>query len=254
MLVAYDGAAFHGFAPNDGVPTVGGILAAALSRIVGSDVELTCAGRTDTGVHGWGQVVSFNAPPLDPRRIQRSLNGMCAPGIVVRSIAQAADDFDARFSAQSRTYRYRVLNREVPDPHLHTATWHVWDELDLDAMNQAGQDLVGEHDFASFCRKRMVTVDGQEIEATLAREVLSVQWGRSLPQFDGDPGADIIELWVSATAFCHQMVRAITGTLVDVGRGRIAVDAIPSIIEARDRSAAGGLAPPQGLTLWSVAY
>jgi tRNA pseudouridine38-40 synthase len=254
MLVAYDGAAFHGFAANPGVATVAGTLAKSMQRILGYEPTLTCAGRTDAGVHGWGQVVSFDGDLGDSDRLIRSLNALCGPSLVVRSIDVAADDFDARFSAVARTYRYRVLNRDVPDPFVASTTWHVVDQLDLEAMNRAGRDLVGEHDFGSFCRKRMVHVGGEEIAASLTREVSGVEWSRIQARFVGDSDTDIIELWISARAFCHQMVRAITGTLVDVGRGRIAPDAIPAILSARDRNAAGPVAPPHGLTLWSVDY
>lgn len=247
MTVAYDGAAFHGFAPNPGVATVAGTLVSSMRRVLGYEPQLAIAGRTDTGVHGWGQVVSFDAADtLDVERLAHSLNSMCAPSIVVRDAAPAPDDFDARFSALSRTYRYRVLNRRVPDPFCHHLTWHVPDALDVAAMNAAADALVGEHDFSSFCRKRRITVGDTEIEASLVRDVLSAEWS--------DAGGDIVELWISATAFCHQMVRSITGTLVDVGRGRIAADAVPAILAACDRAAAGTVAPPQGLTLWAVEY
>ncbi len=246
MLVAYDGAAFHGFAPNPGVATVVGTLVQSMRRILGYEPQLAMAGRTDSGVHGWGQVVSFDASPMDTTRFQHSINGLCAPAIVVRSIDQAPDDFDARFSARSRTYRYRVLNRAIPDPFLHALTWHVHEPVDLLAMNAGAAHLLGEHDYASFCRKKRITVGDTEIEASLVREVLSAEWSEA--------GDDVVELWITATAFCHQMVRSITGTLVDVGLGRMEPDAIPAILAARDRNTAGRVAPPHGLTLWSVDY
>lgn len=246
MTVAYDGAAFHGFAPNPGVATVVGTLVQTMRRILGYEPMLAMAGRTDSGVHGWGQVVSFDASPMDTARFQRSVNGLCAPAIVVRSIEQAPDDFDARFSARSRTYRYRVLNRAVPDPFLCGLTWHVPEPLDVVAMNTGAAHLLGEHDFASFCRRKKITVGDAEIEASLVRDVVSAQWGEAED--------DVVELWITATAFCHQMVRSISGTLVDVGLGRIEPGSIPAILAARDRNAAGRVAPPHGLTLWSVDY
>lgn len=246
-LVAYDGGEFHGFAPNEGVATIGGALNEALGRVTGTPVAVACAGRTDTGVHGLGQVISFDAPDdVDPARIQHSINRMLGPTIAVRDLGVAADDFDARFSAKSRTYRYRILNRAVPDPFLRTTTWHLPGDLDLAAMNDAARALVGEHDFASFCRKKVVTVDGVELEADLTREVRSIRWARAED--------DLVDHWITATAFCHQMVRAITGTLVEVGLGRRAGDSLAATLAARDRQAAGALAPPHGLTLWSVEY
>jgi tRNA pseudouridine38-40 synthase len=254
MVVSYDGAAFHGFAANPGVATVAGTLAQSMRRVLGYEPALTCAGRTDAGVHGWGQVVSFDAAPFDMERVLRSLNGLCAPAVVVRSIDEAPPDFDARFSALARTYRYRVLNRHVPDPFLAATTWHVHDVLNVDEMNAAGAALIGEHDFTSFCRRRVMVVSGESVAASRRREVLSLEWQHVAPRFEGDGDGDLVELWITATAFCHQMVRSITGTLVDVGRGRIQAEAIAGILEARDRSAAGRVAPPHGLTLWSVAY
>ena len=246
-LVAYDGAPYHGFAANPGVVTVAGTLCDALARVLGCPIELASAGRTDRGVHAWGQVISFDGPTdIDPLTLRRSLNRLCAPSIVVRDVSGAEDHFHARFSACSRTYRYQVLNREVPDPFLRHTTWHLRHELDLEAMNTAGTHLLGEHDFSSFCRKKLVRVGGEEVEASLVRDVLSLEWV-SQPH-------DLIVCSITASAFCHQMVRAITGTLVDVGRGRIGPETLPDILAARDRRAAGALAPARGLTLWSVQY
>lgn len=246
-LVAYDGAAFHGFAANPGVATIGGTLATSMQRVLGYEPVLSCAGRTDRGVHAWGQVVSFDAADtVDCGTLQRSLNALCAPAIVIRELDAAPPDFDARFSARARTYRYRILNRTWPDPFLHATTWHVPHDLDVDAMDTAGQHLVGEHDFSSFCRKRLVRVGGEVIEASLVREVLSLEWRAA--------DDDVVELWISATAFCHQMVRAITGTLVEVGSGKRSPASLPATLAAGDRHSAGALAPPGGLTLWSVDY
>lgn len=246
MLVAYDGAEFHGFAANPGVATVAGTLQQSLRRILGYEATLTCAGRTDAGVHGWGQVVSFDAGEFSLRKVQQSLNKLCGPAIVVRELEVADDHFDARHSAKARLYHYRVLNRRVPDPFLHRTTWQVSADLDLDAMNAGGAHLLGEHDFASFCRKRHVRTEDGTVEASLTRLVEELQWER-LPD-------DIVRLTIGASAFCQQMVRSIAGTLVDVGTGKFTPDDIPAILAARDRNAAGQVAPPQGLTLMSVTY
>lgn len=245
-MVAYDGAAFHGFAANPGVATVAGAIDDAISRVTGAEVQSSCAGRTDSGVHGWGQVISFDVPDdTDAPQLQHRLNRILGPAIVVRDVSPVTGDFDARFSAQSRTYRYRILNRPHDDPFTHHLSWHVTGALDVAAMRVAATHLVGEHDFASFCRKKMVMVGGVEQEADLTREVLEIE---ILP--DGD----LIDVWLTANAFCHQMVRSIVGTLVEVGLLKRSIDSIPATIAARDRRAAGALAPPHGLTLWSVAY
>ena len=244
--VAYNGSGFHGFAVNPGVRTVAGDIEAALERVVGQPVTLTCAGRTDRGVHGRGQIISFELPEgaPDPSRIESSINGLCKPGIVVRDVMVVGDDFDARFSATYRRYRYQVLNATHADPLRVNTAWHVWLPLDMEAMNVAAGHFVGEQDFASFC-KRVKVADGEPEKSTV-RHVLSAEWRAA------DDG--VLEFWVQATAFCHQMVRSFVGTCVDVGLGRIAADAIPEILAAKDRTEAGQVAPPHGLTFWEVGY
>ncbi len=245
--VAYNGSGFHGFAANRDVRTVAGDLETALATIVGEPVTITCAGRTDKGVHGRGQVISFEVPDdvrADPHRIQQSLNGLCKPNIVVRDIAIADDDFDARFSAQWRQYRYQVLVSPHPDPLRAHTSWHVNTPLDLEVMNEAATHLLGEQDFTSFC-KRVKVAEG-EPEKSMVRRVLEAAWIST--------DDEIVEFWVKSTAFCHQMVRSFVGTLVDVGIGKFAADDIPKILEAQDRLAAGQVAPPQGLTFWEVRY
>jgi tRNA pseudouridine38-40 synthase len=246
LLVAYDGSGFHGFWPNAGVTTVGGTLVAALEQVLGTAIEMTCAGRTDSGVHAWGQVVTFDAQAdgLDLARLQQSVNKLCGPAIVVREATEVEPGFDARGSARSRTYRYTVLNRPFPDPFLHASTWHVAEPLDLRAMVLACDPLIGSHDFSSFCRRPTVA-EGQE-PASLTRRVTDARW----VELDDDR----LRFEITANAFCHQMVRSIVGLLVDVGRGRTRAGDVLAIIRAKDRRAARSLAPPQGLCLWSVAY
>ena len=241
--VAYDGGPFHGFAVNEGVRTVGGDLTEALARRLRQSVELTCAGRTDAGVHAWGQVVSFNAPDgTDLLGTRTAVNRMLAPAIVVRAVDAAPADFDARFSATSRTYRYTVLNRDVPDPFLAATAWHYPRPLDIDAMNTAAEAIVGEHDFTSFCR-RQHTADGTE--KSRVRDVFRAEW---------TTGDDLLRFEIEASSFCHQMVRSIAGALVDIGADRRPPEAMAAILAAKDRSGVPNLAPPHGLCLWQVAY
>lgn len=246
MLVAYDGGGYRGFAANPGVATVAGDIEEALAKIAGQSITLTCAGRTDAGVHATGQVVSFDCPTLDIEKVQHSLNKLCAPAIAVRELQVAANDFDARHSATSRRYHYRVLNSAVPDPLLRHTTWRVTHPVDLAAMQQAAQHFVAEQDFSSFCRKRLVGTPDGEVEASLTREVTHLR-----VELDGD---DVLRVSIEASAFCQQMVRSITGTLVDVGLGKFAPDDVVAMLAARDRNAAGQVAPPQGLTLVHVGY
>ena len=235
--LAYDGTDFHGYAIQRQVRTVQGALEAALARHTGP-VRTAVAGRTDRGVHASGQVVSFVVDePIDTDRVARSLNRQLGPEIAVTALSQAPDGFDARFSATSRRYRYTIANSAIHDPLAARTSWHVADRLDVDAMNRGVAALVGEHDFASFCRP----AEGR----TTDRRVLSARWTRT---------GDLVEFVIEAAAFCHQMVRSIVAVCVDVGRGRLEAESVAGILDARDRAAARGTAPPQGLVLVFVGY
>lgn len=247
LLVAYHGASFHGFAPQPGLATVVGALGAAIERVVRTPVELTGAGRTDAGVHGWGQVVSADLPAdTDLDDLVRRLNKLCGPAIVVRAARWTAPDFDARFSALWRHYRYDVWNDPVPNPFLAATTWHVPAPLRLWVMQAACAPLIGEHDFSSFCRRPKLP--GDEPPPSMVRRVLAATW----TEVDDTPG--VVRFDIRANAFCHQMVRSIVGMLVDVGLGRRSAGEITAVLRAKDRNAAGQVAPPHGLTLWEVGY
>jgi tRNA pseudouridine38-40 synthase len=248
LTVAYDGTDFHGFAVNGEMRTVMGELSAAVARVVRRPVHLTGAGRTDAGVHGWGQVVSGLIPDdTDLGRLQRSLNGLCRPDIVVRSAEWAEPDFSARFSATSRRYHYDIWNHVDPNPLLARTAWHVRTPLDLAAMNEAAAALIGDHDFSSFCRRPDVH-PGQPVPS-LVRRLTVADWSLVDSHF-----GSITRFDIAATSFCHQMVRSIVGTLVDVGRGRRSVASFRETLEALDRSTASAVAPPHGLVLWDVDY
>ena len=246
LTVAYDGSGFHGFAANDGVRTVGGTLAEALGRVLrlGGPIELACAGRTDRGVHALGQVVSFDAPAgTDLDELARSINHLCGPAIAVREPQVVPSDFDARHSALARRYRYLVLNRPDPDPFLARSAWHIEPPLDVAAMTLACDPFIGEHDFSAFCR-RPKRSDG--VEVSLQRRVVEAAWH---VEPDG-----LLRFEIEASAFCHQMVRSVVGTMVDVGRGRRRAGDVRGVLASRDRGKAGDLAPPHGLSLWLVRY
>jgi tRNA pseudouridine38-40 synthase len=240
LVVAYDGTDFRGFAAQADQRTVAGVLQRALAKVLRTEVDLACAGRTDAGVHAWGQVVSFEAPPgVDVDRIGASLNGMLGPEVVVRSAELVRAGFDARRSARWRAYRYTVVHRAVPDPFLARYAWHVPEPLDVRALRMAADPFVGEHDFGSFCRK------GPQ-GSTTVRRVIESTWH--------ELGEGILRYDIRATAFCWQMVRSIVGTLVDAGRGRRRPGDMLAILRAGDRNAAGTVAPPHGLCLWEVGY
>jgi tRNA pseudouridine38-40 synthase len=252
FVVSYRGSAFHGAARNPGVRTVVGDIVAAMGRVLGREPEPTLAGRTDAGVHAWGQVMSLDLPAAtDLGDLVRRVNKMCAPDLALRDPQWVDSSFDARFSATARTYRYHLWNDPVPNPLLHGLVWHVPSALDIGEMTRAGRALLGEHDFSSFCRRPDSPADGTD-GPSMVRRLTALDWTGS--DHDGSGSASLVRCEITGSAFCHQMVRSIVGTLVDVGRGRIAADAIDGILAARDRSAAGAVAPPDGLVLWSVDY
>ncbi len=249
LLVAYHGSGFHGFAEASGQRTVMGELRSALERVVQSATEPVGAGRTDAGVHAWGQVVSVDLPSTtEIDRLAHRLTRMCGPAIVVRSAEWCTDPgFSARFSAVYRHYRYDVLNTPSPVPALLATTWHVAAPLQLWAMQLACDPIIGEHDFSSFCRTPKVR--DEQPAPSLRRRLMSARWSEAASDY-----GTLLRFEVRANAFCHQMVRSLVGTMVDVGAGRIHAGEMRSIMLRRDRSAAGQVAPPHGLTLWDVGY
>jgi tRNA pseudouridine38-40 synthase len=264
LLIAYDGAAFRGFAVQPEVPTVAGALRAALQRTsrLSEPPVITCAGRTDAGVHARGQVVHVDLPPIpyDAAGLARAINRQLAPEIVVRRAEEVGGDFDARRSATGRTYRYLVWNALEPDPLLARIAWHVRDPLDLVAMRTATDVLLGTHDFRSFCRRRPGT-DGSE---PLVRRVTRAQWsidqGPEATDADGaapvagETPARLLRFEIAANSFCHQMVRSLVGSLVEVGRGREHAAGLMERLRAASRHAMPDPAPAAGLCLVAVDY
>jgi tRNA pseudouridine38-40 synthase len=244
LVVAYDGTDFRGFAAQRDQRTVEGTLLDALEKVLRSPREvlgLVCAGRTDAGVHAWGQVVSIQTlAEADPERVRKALNGMLAPEIVVRRCQRADPSFDARRSAKWRRYQYTIVNRPEPDPFLARYAWWLPDPLDISRLRLAADPFVGEHNFASFCRK------GPE-GSTTVRRVLDSQWLE-------DDGSGVLTYEIRATAFCWQMVRAIVGTMIDAATDKLRPGDIMNILRANNRQAAGRLAPPHGLSLQQVGY
>ena len=252
LVVSYDGAGFRGFAAQAGQRTVAGELAAAIATVVRHDVELTCAGRTDAGVHALGQVVHVDVrTDFDLARLVKGVNAMVGPAVVVRRALVAPEGFDARRAALARHYRYLVLQADSPDPLLGPVSWHVADGLDLRAMQAAADALLGEHDFRAFCRRP----PGSEPGRPIVRLVLDARWCEQQPRPDGlAPHERLLRFDVSARSFCHQMVRSMVGTLVEVGRGRLRAADVPAMLREGDRSRGTTMAPPQGLCLVSVDY
>jgi tRNA pseudouridine38-40 synthase len=259
LTLAYNGAPFYGFAKQEGIPTVAGELTETLEKILNHEVELTAAGRTDTGVHAWGQVVNFDTKktakalanisfhddsdenyPGELPGLMRALNKLLAPNIVIREASVASKDFSARHSAKSRTYKYTVLNSPIADPFIAHTSWHVEPPLELAAMRLACDPVVGNHDFAAFCKQ------SENPNATTTRRVLSAEWN--------EVGENILQFEITAYAFCHNMVRSLVGTMVDMGLGRLKAGEMAAIIRSKKRENAGTVAPPHGLCLWNVEY
>jgi tRNA pseudouridine38-40 synthase len=241
LTIAYDGTGFRGWAKqrDPSIRTIEGSLSELLERVLQEPVKLSVAGRTDAGVHARGQVTSFRTTAsVPPERIIRAVNGRLAPEVVVFDAGEAPDDFDARFSATAREYRYRIDEREPPDPFVARYVWSRPGHLALRPMRAAAGTLVGEHDFASFCRH-----PGDDRSTV-----------RHLTHLTVARRGQALEIRAVADAFLHQMVRSLAGTLVAVGEGRLDPGSMPRILAARDRAAAGELAPARGLTLERVHY
>lgn len=248
MTVAYNGVPFAGFARQPGQLTVQGSIEEALSLIFRTPIETVCAGRTDSGVHARGQVVSFSVPAEEWQqrseyKFLRSMNALTHEDISIRSVEEREPGFSARFSATMREYRYFICTDKAAPLLMKNFCWHVPKDLDVAAMREAAAYLIGEHDFKSFC-----VAASAEGKSTM-RNVFQVSvdhselWGESL-----------IVITVKGNAFLHSMVRTIVGTLVAVGTGHRTPDWVLNVLEARDRGAAGENAPAQGLVFWRVSY
>ena len=242
MRVAYDGSGFSGFARNPGVHTVEAALESALTESLRHPVKVSCAGRTDRGVHARGQVISLDADEshFEPHALGRALNRRLGPEIAVDRIEVAPAAFDARLSCTGRHYRYHVLNRPVHDPLRRHHLWHVPVPLDVDAMNAAAEGLIGLHDFTAFSKRNK----SRPTEVFL-RRVHAAEWARD---------DDVLRFDITANAFTHQMVRSLVGMLTAIGSGRREVDDLAVVLASLDRGLAPSPAPPTGLVLWEALY
>lgn len=250
--IAYDGVGFAGWARQPGQRTVQECLAVALRHVLRSNAELalTGAGRTDAGVHARGQVAHVDVDPagidpvlvqqadvLDTATVLRRLRGALPDDVSVTAVAIAPEDFDARFSALARRYSYTVCDNVTgPDPLDRGHVLHHPRPLDHERMNTAGARLLGEHDFAAFCRTRP--------DGTTVRRLLALRWARE----------EYLVLTVRADAFCHSMVRALVGGLLPVGDGRRPVDWPAQVLASRQRHPAAVVAPAHPLVLEEVEY
>lgn len=241
LVVGYDGTEFSGFQRQRGVPTVQESIEIAIATMTGVRATVRGAGRTDAGVHAVRQLAAFQTVAKIPDKGWRlGLNSKLPPSIVVADARTVQDDFDPRRASAGKRYRYQLLLSPVRDPLLRNRVWHLWGDINLDAMQREAAVLVGTHDFAAF---RAADCE----RTTTTRTIFEVKLTRD---FDGHRG--LVTIDVTGTAFLKNMVRVIVGTLVDVGRGRLAEGTVRARLTDRDRTRAGITAPAQGLILDEV--
>ncbi len=239
LTLAYDGTRFVGWQRQADGESIQGLIEDALARFEGAPVVAHGAGRTDAGVHALGQVASVRVTfGHDTATLTRALNAQLPAEIRVLSVEEMAPDFHARFSARLKTYEYRVRNAAIADPFLRAYEWHVPEPLDVDAMRRAAAALVGTHDFSAF---RSVGTDTNETVRTLVRSDVTRDGG-------------IVRYEVAGNGFLRHMVRAIAGTLVEIGRGWRAPENIDALLRGGVRGDAGATAPAHGLFLVRVDY
>lgn len=249
-VVSYDGTDYAGFQRQVDVPTVQETLERALGEVTQETITVHAAGRTDAGVHAVGQVVAFDTSwrhGVD--ELQRAMNAVLPPDVAVRELEEAVSDFHPRFDARRRAYRYRVHRGPIRWPLARRYSLHMPYALDVEAMEEAAQVLVGEHDFATFGRP-------PQGEVTV-RRVFRAGWGEARdagPFHSNEGGGTFLRFDIEANAFLYRMVRSIVGTLLDVGQGRMSVDAFEEAFASCERDRAGKTAAPHGLCLIKVTY
>jgi tRNA pseudouridine38-40 synthase len=241
ITIAYDGTEFVGWQRQATGASIQGVVEEAARALEGCDVTVTGAGRTDAGVHAFGQVASFSLTrTIAPAALVRALNARLPGDVRVVAAEEVLPAFHARFAARSKTYHYRMWNADVVLPFERRYTWHVVGDLDVPAMAAAARLVEGHHDFAAF---QVVGSDPVSTDRIVVRS--QIHRGERSP---------LIVYDVEGSGFLRHMVRSIVGTLVEIGRGRRTPDWMAEVIESRRRGAAGPSAPPQGLFLMAVAY
>lgn len=239
LIVAYDGTEYSGWQIQPEAPTIEMYLDKAIRELTGENVHVTGASRTDAGVHAYGNVAVFDTESTIPGdRFTFALNRFLPDSIVIQDSWEVSVDFHPRHCNTRKTYEYRILNTAVPLPQKRNFTWHVAGSIDIEKMKEAAAYIVGEHDFKSFCCVR-----------TQAESTVRIIYSLEVLQ----EGSEII-IRIKGNGFLYNMVRIITGTLIQVGKGRFKPEYVNQMLEAKDRTVAGQTAPPQGLTLVGIEY
>lgn len=239
VTLAYDGTGYSGWQLQEGWPTIQGVFGDALARMEGSYVVTHGAGRTDAGVHAEGQVVSFRlSKEWDGATLRRALNANLPFEVRVMEAARAPEAFHARYDAKGKTYRYRIHQAAVMNPFQLRYAWHYPYALDVERLREAGQVLIGTHDFTAF------TVSASDVRTSV----------RTLREFRVEREGPDIRFHFSGDGFLRYQVRTMVGALVETTRGRLKAGAISRLLESRDRMLAGAPAPARGLTLMKVEY
>ena len=239
LIVAYDGTEYSGWQIQPEAPTIEMYLDKAIRELTGENVHVTGASRTDAGVHAYGNVAVFDTESTIPGdRFTFALNRFLPDSIVIQDSWEVSVDFHPRHCDTRKTYEYRILNTAVPLPQKRNFTWHVAGSIDIEKMKEAAAYIVGEHDFKSFCCVR-----------TQAESTVRIIYSLEVLQ----EGSEII-IRIKGNGFLYNMVRIITGTLIQVGKGRFKPEYVKLMLEAKDRTVAGQTAPPQGLTLVGIVY
>jgi tRNA pseudouridine38-40 synthase len=245
LLIQYDGTDFHGWQSQDGLRTVQGELERALSLIEGNKVNVYGSGRTDAGVHAEGQVASVEIQrEITPEKLRNAINGNVGKDMRVLAASVASDEFHARYSAIEKTYVYRTVNAPVMSPFWSRYAHHEARKLDLEVMQKAAESFLGKHDWTAFCAAQSDVED----------RVRTITHLEITERTDERSRSTLVEIRVSADGFLRYMVRAISGTLLSIGRGELNSDAVQKAIAAGVRPTVAATAPACGLTLLSVRY
>jgi len=240
LILAYDGSNYHGWQRQKNGVTIQGVIEEKIEIMVGETIKLTASGRTDAGVHAISQVCNFiTRSKIGLQEMKRGLNSLLPDDIFVRDTAYVPLAFHARYKVKSKTYEYRILNREDPDLFLRHYVWHIRAPLDAKEMAKCLAVLTGRHDFSAFRSSGSGNLD----------PVRTVLWAGL-----HGPEDRMLKLVIEAEGFLRHMVRNIVGTVVDAGLGKIDVSDFKEILESKDRQMAGIKAPPQGLFLMNVEY